>query len=356
MPHIELNKKKFEKTIDGKRTSLYFLKNANGMQAAITNYGGRLVGLLVPFANGDLTDVVLGFDNIDQYQTSTEPYFGAIIGRYGNRIANGQFTLDGKDYHLLKNNGPNTLHGGKKGFQDVVWDATLIGDHVLELTYLSKDMEEGFPGNLSVKVTYTLTNDNQLKIEYEATTDKKTVISLTNHSFFNLDGEHNRRTINNHLLTIYADHYLPVNSNMIPTGETASVINTPFDFTKAVLIGKDIDTDDDQIRNSNGYDHTFVLNEDKENSLKLAAVVTGENDITMEVLTEEPGMQLYTGNFLQSKNSLRGGGKDDFRTALCLETQHFPDSPNHPDFPTTVLQPGDIYRTSSVYRFPKKYF
>lgn len=354
MPNIGLDKKKFEKVIDGKRTSLYFLKNSSGMQAAITNYGGRLVSLLVPSANGNLVDVVLGFDNVEQYQTSTEPYFGAIIGRYGNRIANGQFTLDGKVYTLLKNNGPNSLHGGKKGFQDVVWDAHLIDDHSLELFYSSPDMEEGFPGNLSVKVIYTLTNDSQLKIHYEATTDKKTVINLTNHAFFNLDGEDNRGTIHNHQLTIFADHYLPVNNNMIPTGEIASVANTPFDFRKPVLIGKGINADDDQIRNGNGYDHTFVLNEDQENSLKLAAIATGENGITMEVLTEEPGVQLYTSNFLQSKNILRGGGKDNFRSAFCLETQHFPDSPNQPGFPTTVLEPGEIYRTSSVYRFPNK--
>ena len=258
MPDIGLDKKKFEKTIDGKRTSLYFLKNHTGMQVAITSYGARLVSLLVPLPNGNLIDVVLGFDNIDQYQTSTEPYFGAIIGRYGNRIANGRFTLDGKVYHLLKNNGPNSLHGGKKGFQDVVWDAKSIGDSILELTYLSEDMEEGFPGNLSVKVTYSLTNDNQLKIDYEATTDKKTVVNLTNHAFFNLNGEHNRGTIHNHVLTIKADHYLPVNANMIPTGEVASVIDTPFDFRKPVLIGKGINADHDQIRNGNGYDHNFV--------------------------------------------------------------------------------------------------
>lgn len=354
MPNIGPDNKKFEKTIDGKQTGLYFLKNQNGMHAAITNYGARLVSLLVPSPNDDLIDVVLGFDNIGQYQTSTEPFFGATIGRYGNRIANGQFTLDGRVYNLLRNNGPNSLHGGKKGFQDVVWDAKSISDSILELTYLSEDMEEGFPGNLNVKVTYSLTNDNQLKIDYEATTDKKTVVNLTNHAFFNLNGEHNRGTIHNHVLTIYADHYLPVNANMIPTGEIASVTNTPFDFRKPVLIGKGIDADDDQIRNGNGYDHTFVLNNHEENVLKVAAVVTGENGIVMEVLTEEPGVQLYTSNFLQSKNILRGGGKDDFRTALCLETQHFPDSPNQPDFPTTVLEPGEIYKTSSVYRFPTK--
>ncbi len=354
MSGIGLDKKKFEQTIDGKKTGLYLLKNQAGMQAAITNYGGRLVSLLVPSANGNLVDVVLGFDNVEQYQTSTEPYFGAIIGRYGNRIANAKFTLDDKVYTLYKNNGENTLHGGKKGFEDVVWDAHLIDDQVLELTYLSKDMEEGFPGNLSVKVTYTLTNDNQLKIDYEATTDKTTIVNLTNHAFFNLDGEDNRGTIHNHRLTIFADHYLPVNNNMIPTGEIASVTNTPFDFRKPAMIGKGINADDNQIKNGKGYDHTFVLNEDEENGLKLAAVVTRENGITMEVLTEEPGIQLYTGNFLQSKNTLRGGGKDDFRSAFCLETQHFPDSPNQPGFPTTALGPGEIYRTRTVYRFAIK--
>lgn len=354
MSGIGLDKKKFEQTIDGKKTGLYLLKNQAGMQAAITNYGGRLVSLLVPSANGNLVDVVLGFDNVEQYQTSTEPYFGAIIGRYGNRIANAKFTLDDKVYTLYKNNGENTLHGGKKGFEDVVWDAHLIDDQVLELTYLSKDMEEGFPGNLSVKVIYTLTNDNQLKIGYEATTDKTTIVNLTNHAFFNLDGEDNRSTINNHQLTIYADHYLPVNNNMIPTGEIAPVSNTPFDFRKSILIGGGIDADDEQIRNGNGYDHNFVLNDHEKDSLKVAAIVRSENGITMEVLTEEPGIQLYTGNFLQSKNTLRGGGKDDFRSAFCLETQHFPDSPNQPGFPTTALGLGEVYRTKTVYRFTIK--
>ncbi|MEO6948622.1 MAG: aldose epimerase family protein [Ginsengibacter sp.] len=351
MTHPFLENSKFEKIIDGKQTGLYFLKNHSGMQVAMTNYGARIVSLLVPSPGGELIDVVLGFDSIDQYLNSTQPYFGATIGRYGNRIADGQFTLDGKVYNLLKNNGPNSLHGGKKGFQDVVWDAKLIGDSTLELSYLSEDMEEGFPGNLRVKVTFLLTEDNQLKIDYEATTDKKTVLNLTNHAFFNLDGERNWTTIHNHLLTINADRYLPVNSDMIPTGEIASVTDTPFDFRTPVSIGKYIDAVHDQIKNGNGYDHTFVLNGSK-NSLKLAATVRGERGVIMEVFTQEPGVQFYSGNFLQSKNILRGGDQDNFRIAFCLETQHFPDSPNQPDFPTTVLEPGEIYRTSSIYGFP----
>jgi aldose 1-epimerase len=346
-----LDTKNFETTIDGKRTDLYVLKNNKGMQAAITNYGGRLVSLLVPDNNGKLTDVVVGFDSVQQYQASTEPYFGATIGRYGNRIAKGKFTLDGKEYTLYKNNGPNTLHGGKKGFQYVVWDAKQIDDSILELTYLSKNMEEGYPGNLNVKVTYTLTNNNELKLDYQATTDKKTVVNLTNHAFFNLNGL-GSGTINNHLLMINADNFIPVDSTLIPVGKIEPVSNTPFDFRKPTIIGKGLDANNAQIKNGNGYDHTFVLNVDKGAGLNTAATVTGDKTgIVMEVLTQEPGMQFYGGNFMQSKNTIRGGGKDDFRTAFCLETQHFPDSPNQPSFPTTVLEPGEIYKTSSVYRF-----
>jgi aldose 1-epimerase len=346
-----LDKKNFRTTIDGKPTGLYILKNNNGVQAAITNYGGRLVSLLVPAKNGKLTNVVVGFDNIQQYQTSTEPYFGAIIGRYGNRIANGKFILDGKEYLLYKNNGTNTLHGGKKGFQYVVWDAKRIGNSILELTYLSKNMEEGYPGNLKVKVTYRLTNNNELKIDYQASTDKKTVVNLSNHAFFNLD-EQGSGTINKHLLMINADNYTPVNSTLIPVGKIEPVSGTPFDFRKPTLIGKGLDENNAQIKNGKGYDHNFVLNVNEETDLNTAAIVTGERTgIVMEVLTEEPGVQFYGGNFIQSKNTIRGGGKDDFRTAFCLETQHFPDSPNQPSFPGTVLRPGEIYKTSTVFRF-----
>ena len=346
-----LDKKNFGATIDGKRTYLYVLKNNKGMQAAITNYGGRLVSLLVPAKNGKLMDVVVGFDSIQQYQTSTEPYFGAIIGRYGNRIANGKFILDGKEYMLYKNNGTNTLHGGKKGFQYAVWDAKQMDDSILELTYLSKNMEEGYPGNLNVKVTYSLTNNNELKLAYQATTDKKTVVNLSSHAFFNLNSQ-GSGTINKHLLMINANNYTPVDSTLIPIGKIETVSTTPFDFRKPTLIGKGLDENNAQIKNGKGYDHNFVLNKNGGAGLNTAAIVTGDKSgIVMEVFTEEPGIQFYGGNFMQSKNTIRGGGKDDFRTAFCLETQHFPDSPNQPSFPITVLEPGKIYKTSTVYRF-----
>jgi aldose 1-epimerase len=344
----------FKATIDGKATSFYVLKNKNNMQAAITNYGGRLVSLLVPDANNQLVDVVAGFDSVLQYQASTEPYFGATIGRYGNRIAKGKFSLDGKQYTLFTNNGVNTLHGGKIGFQYVVWDAQQTSDTSLELTYLSKDMEEGYPGNLSVKVIYSLTADNSLQIDYEATTDKKTVVNLTNHAFFNLNGE-GSGTINNHTLMINADHYTPVDSTLIPTGAIAIVENTAFDFRKPVTIGARIDANEEQLKNGKGYDHNFVLDKSKPNGLNHAATVTGDQTkITMDVYTLEPGLQFYGGNFMQSKNTMKGGKKDEFRTAFCLETQHFPDSPNQPSFPSTVLEPGKQYKTTSVYTFTVK--
>jgi aldose 1-epimerase len=341
----------YQQTIDGKSTDLYVLKNKNNMQAAITNYGGRLVSLLVPDEKNNLVDVVIGFDSVQQYVNSTEPYFGATIGRYGNRIAKGKFKLDGKEYTLFTNNGVNTLHGGKKGFQAVVWDAKQIGETALELTYVSKDMEEGFPGNLSIKVTYTLTNDNELKLDYEATTDKKTVVNLTNHAFFNLNGQ-GTGTINNHSLTINADKYTPVDSTLIPLGKNEPVENTPFDFRKPATIGSRIEVKDAQLKNGSGYDHNYVLNANKENGLNHAAtIVADKTGIVMDVYTQEPGLQFYGGNFMQSKNSMKGGVKDDFRTAFCLETQHFPDSPNQPSFPSTVLEPGKVYKTTSVYKF-----
>ena len=344
----------FQQTIDNKKTDLYILKNSNGMQAAVTNFGGRLVSLLVPDKDGKLTDVVIGFDSVLQYQASTEPYFGATIGRYGNRIAKGKFTLDGKQYSLATNNGTNSLHGGKKGFQYVIWDAKQMGDSVLELTYLAKDMEEGYPGNLQVKVTYSLTNENELKLDYEATTDKKTVVNLTNHAFFNLNGQ-GSGTINNHEMMINADSYTPVDSSLIPTGKNEPVANTPFDFRLPTMIGKNVDADNTQIKNGEGYDHNFVLNANKGTGLNTAAMVTGDKTgIVMEVLTQEPGIQFYGGNFMHSKNKMKDGGMDDFRTAFCLETQHFPDSPNQPAFPSTILEPGKTYKTSSVYRFSTK--
>jgi aldose 1-epimerase len=343
------DRKDFQDSIDGKKTDLYILKNTAGMTAAITNYGGRLVSLLVPDKNGKLTDVVVGFSSVQDYINSTEPYFGATIGRVGNRIAKGKFSLDGKQYTLFTNNGPNTLHGGKKGFQAVVWDATQPNDSTLALHYLSKDMEEGFPGNLDVKVTYSLTADNGFKCEYKATTDEKTVVNLTNHAFFNLNGE-GSGTINNHILQINANRYTPVDSTLIPTGKIEPVAGTPFDFTKPTTIGARIEENNEQLKYGKGYDHNFVLN--PHSGMKHAATVRGDQSgIQMDVYTEEPGLQFYGGNFMQSKNTFKSGKKDDFRTAFCLETQHFPDAPNQPSFPGIVLEPGKTYHTISVYKF-----
>jgi len=347
------DKKLFQDSINGKLTDLYILKNKNGMTAAITNYGGRLVGLWVPDNSGRLIDVVVGLGSVQDYIKSTEPYFGATIGRYGNRIAKGKFSIDGKEYTLFTNNGPSSLHGGKNGFQYVVWDATQPNDSTLELFYLSKDMEEGYPGNLNAKVTYTITNNNEVKIDYKATTDKKTIVNLTNHAFFNLNGE-GSGTINNHVLQINADRYTPVDSTLIPIGTNELVTGTPFDFRNAVTIGLRVEEQNEQLTNGDGYDHNYVLS-DKTSGFKTAAMVTGDKSgILMTVTTQEPGLQFYGGNFMQSKNTFKGGSKDDFRTAFCLEAQHFPDSPNQPAFPSTILEPGKTYQTSSVYRFSVK--
>jgi len=342
----------FEKTVDGKQTHLFVLKNKNGMEAAITNYGGRLVTLLVPDSAGKMIDVSVGMGSVDDYVKSSERYYGATIGRYGNRIAKGHFTLEGKQYTLATNNAPNSLHGGKKGYQDVVWDAKKVNDQTLELTYLSKDMEEGYPGNLKIKVTYSLTDDNGFKCSYEATTDKTTVVNLTNHAYFNLNGE-GSGTILNHLVQIKADNYTPVDSTLIPTGKIESVKGTPFDFTTATTIGARIDDANEQLKNGKGYDHNFVLN--KHTMADPIAIVKGDKTgIVMEIYTEEPGMQFYSGNFMQAKNIMKYGDKDDFRSAFAMETQHYPDSPNQPQFPSTVLKPGQVYKTESFYKFKTK--
>jgi aldose 1-epimerase len=339
----------FGKIIDGKPVHLFTLTNKQGAKAMITNYGGRLVSLFMPDKSGKLIDIVAGFSSVKGYQQSTEPYFGATIGRYGNRIAKGKFTLDGKSYQLFINNGSNTLHGGKKGYQDVVWEARQADHETLELSYLSKDMEEGFPGNLAIKVIYTLTDDNALKISYEAKTDKNTVVNLTNHAFFNLNGE-DSGTILNHRLQIKADLYTPIDSTFIPTGKLAAVKGTPFDFTRPVSIGAGINTANEQLKNGKGYDHNYVLN--AHIATEPVAVITGDKSkIEMSIYTDQPGLQFYSGNFMLGKNTMKGGHKDDFRTAFALETQHFPDSPNQPSFPSTVLKPGETYRSASVYKF-----
>lgn len=344
----------FGKLADSTEAQQYTLTNRHGLKAVFTNYGGRMVSLLVPDKNGKLTDVVVGLADAAAYEKATEPYFGATIGRFGNRIANGKFTLDGKEYTLATNNGPNTLHGGKKGFQYVMWQANQVNNQTLELTYTSPDGEENFPGDLNVKVTYTLTDDNELKMDYEATTNKKTVVNLTNHAFFNLNGE-GSGTILNHVLQINADKYTPVDATLIPTGKIEPVAGTPFDFRQPKTIGQDIEAINEQLKNGGGYDHSFVLNKNQGTGLNMAAQVKGDKSgIIMDVLTEEPALQFYSGNFMQSKNTFKGGAKDDFRTAFCLETQHYPDSPNQPTFPSTVLEPGQTYKTTSVYKFVNK--
>lgn len=330
---------------------MYRLTNRNNLQAAFTHYGARLTGLWIPDKNGKMTDVVVGFDSVEEYVNSTERYFGATIGRFSNRIAKGTFTIDGKQYASSINNPPNTLHGGKMGFSEMLWDAVMPDDHSIRFSRLSKDKEEGFPGNLSVKVTYTLTDDNALQMEYVATTDKKTVVNLTNHAFFNLNGE-GGGAINNHILQINADSYTPVDANLIPTGKIEAVAGTPFDFRQPQTIGARIDQVNEQLKNARGYDHNWVLNIDNPGAMSIAAVALGDQSgIVLEVLTQEPGLQFYSGNFMQSKNTFKSGAKDDYRTAFCLETQHFPDAPNQPAFPSTLLEPGREYRTKSAYKF-----
>ena len=343
----------FKSTLDGKQTALYLLKNKNGMEATFTNYGGRLVSLNVPDSAGKFVDVVVGFKSLNDYINSTEPYFGATIGRFGNRIAKGKFVLDGKTYTLFANNGINTLHGGKKGFQYVVWDANQPNPQTLVLTYKAKDMEEGFPGNMDIKVTYALTDDNELKMDYEATTDKKTIVNLTNHAFFNLNGE-GSGTILKHNVEIFANEYTPVDSTLIPIGKIATVSGTPFDFRKPTTIGERIESKNEQLTFGKGYDHNYVLNKTKGLGMYHAATVKGDlSGIVMDIYTQEPGLQFYSGNFMQSKNTFKTGSKDDFRTAFAMETQHFPDAPNQPTFPSTVLEPGKTYKTSSIYKFSK---
>jgi len=345
------DRKNFQSTINGKQTDLYVLKNGSGMTAAITNYGGRLVSLLVPDKGGAMKDVILGFDNVNDYTTGGDTYFGATIGRYGNRIAKGKFSIDGQAYTLATNNAPNSLHGGNVGFSRVVWDGKQLNDSTLQLTYLSKDMEEGFPGNLNATVTYSLTGDNGLQIQYEATTDKKTVVNLTNHAFFNLNGI-GSGTILQHQLQINADRFTPVDSTLIPTGKLQPVDGTPFDFRILTPIGARINEDNQQLKNGKGYDHNFVWNG---SGMREAAMAVGDQSgIVMQVYTIEPGLQFYSGNFMQGQHTLLGGSKDEYRTAFCLETQHFPDSPNQPEFPTTLLEPGKTYKTTSVYKFSAK--
>ncbi len=348
----EISERGFGSLPSGEEIDLYTLRNSKGLEAAITNYGGRIVSLKTPDRNGDFGDVVLGFDNLQGY-LQKNPYFGAIVGRYANRIANGEFTLDGITYKLARNNGPNALHGGVKGFDKVAWNARKISIGAgpgLELKYLSKDGEEGYPGNLSVTIRYALTDDNELKIFYEATTDQDTVLNLTNHSYFDLSGKAAGDILDNRV-TIYADKFTPIDANLIPTGELRSVQGTPFDFRKPMAIGARIDEKDPQLEYAKGYDHNFVLNRTREEPSLAAQVTDPKSGRVVEVLTTQPGLQFYTGNHLDGTVRGKAGKVYGFRSAFCLETQHFPNSPNEPSFPSTELKPGQRYHEITIFKF-----
>ena len=348
-------KQPYGKTSDGQDVDEYTLTNSNGMEVKLITYGGILTSIRVPDRNGVMANVTQGFDNLADYETNNAPFFGALIGRFGNRIAKGKFTLKGKEYTLATNDGPNSLHGGLKGFDKVVWDAEEITENGAEgvlLSYTSPDGEEGYPGNLDVKVRYLLSDANELRIEYHALTDATTIVNLTNHAYFNLQGD-GSGTIYDHMLMIDADAYTPVDATLIPTGELAPVEGTPFDFRVPKPVGSTLRLNHEQILRAQGYDHNFVLNRDAgDTSLKLAArmyePVSGR---MMEVLTTEPGIQFYSGNFLDA--TLRGSSGRLYRQSdgFALETQHFPDSPNQAHFPSTVLEPGDSYETTTIYKF-----
>lgn len=353
-PALSITTSDYSQAAEGP-AQLFTLKNKNGMEVDITNYGGAITRLLAPGKDGQLADIVLGFDKLEDYQKD-HPYFGAIIGRYGNRIAKGKFSIDGHDYTLAANNGANALHGGPMGFHKRLWQAKEIqreGYVGLELSRLSPDMEEGYPGNLQATVRYLLNNDNELHIEYEATADKPTVVNLTNHSYFNMKGAGNGDILG-HELMINASAFTPVDSTLIPTGELRPVEGTPFDFRTPTAIGERVNADDEQIRFGLGYDHNFVLDRKGEGLELAASVYEPTTGRFMEVLTTEPGLQFYCGNFLDGSNVGKGGVPYAYRTGFCLETQHYPDSPNQAAFPSTVLRPGEKYETRTVYRFSAK--
>ncbi len=332
---------------------VFTLTNSKGNKIKVTNYGAKIMSIIVPDKTGNKNNVVLGYDSAEEYLDG-DPYFGAAIGRYANRIAEGKFDLDDKTYELPKNDNQNHLHGGPGGFNNVIWEAKKIkhnDSEALELSYLSKDGEEGYPGNMEITMVYTWTDDNELRIEYTATTDKKTIINLTHHSFFNLkDG--GKSKITEHEMSINADNFLPVDSSLIPTGEIRSVKDTPMDFTKPKKIGADINADYDQLKKGKGYDHNWVLNKPEQGKMTLAAKVKElETGRIMVVYTTEPGLQFYSGNFLDGEEEGRNDIKYKHRTAFCLEAQHFPDSPNQPEFPSTVLRPGEKYKQTTIYKF-----
>ena len=346
-----LEKNNFQTEIEGKKTDLYQLKNKK-IEVYITNYGARIVSLLSPDSMGTMGDVVLGFKSIADYQEAKTPYHGCLIGRYGNRIGKGKFKLNGVTYELPINNNENHLHGGPDGFHNQVWDVIAVNQNSIVMTYMSKDGEMGYPGNLTVEVTYAISG-NELSIAYKANTDKATPVNLTNHAFFNLAGEA-RGSVNDHLLMINASHFTPVDKGLIPLGEIQSVEDSPFDFRRAKTIGRDLNQQDSdiQISRGGGYDHNFVLDKESEGSMTLAArVVDPKSGRQMDVFTEEPGIQFYGGNFMDGSDVGKYGTKFEYRASFALETQHYPDSPNQPKFPSTILNPGETYHTKSIYKF-----
>ena len=358
-PSPVITVKSFGALSDGRPTQLFTLKNASGFQADISDYGGTVVRLLTPDRHGKLDDIVLGLHDAAEYRAKS-PFFGALIGRYGNRIAHGKFTLDGQTYSLPLNDHPGDipccLHGGTIGFDKVIWQGRPMivdGNPTLVLTYVSPDGDQGFPGELTTEVTYTLTPQNELRIDYKATTTKPTTVNLTNHMYFNLQGEGNG-TVLDQVLTIHASHTTPVDAGLIPTGQIAPVAGTPLDFTTPHVIGERIGADNEQLKFAGGYDHNWVL-DNQSGKIALAATVSDpKTGRFMEVLTDQPGVQFYTGNFLDGTITGIGGKKYVKRGALCLETQHYPDSPNHPEFPNTILRPGETYRSTTIYRFSAK--
>ena len=350
--YIPIMSENFQMTHEGKPVDLFTLKNNQGMMVQITNYGGKIVSIIVPDKNGVLEDVCLGYESAQEYINGIAS-LGATMGRVTNRIANAQFTLNDSTYHLAKNNGEHTIHGGAKGFRYMVWDGRQLDDQSVELSYFSKDGEEGFPGNLTLKVLFSVTNQNELKLTYHATTDKTTVINFTNHAFFNLSGA-GKGDILDHQLIVNAKKYTPVDEDAIPTGEILALDGTPLDFEELTRIGDRIDSDFEQMKFVGGYDHNYVINKDK-NDLTLAALLFDPSSgRVMEVKTTEPAIQVYTANSLTGRDIGKGGKSYGKWSSICLETQHFPDSPNHPNFPSTVLEPGDDYVSTTIYKFSTK--
>ena len=351
MPIMKIEKIQFGKTIDGIDVEQYIMSNNKGMEISIIDYGGIITSWTAADKKGDYKDIVLGFNTLAEYEAET-PYFGALIGRYSNRIAEGKFNLEGQEYTLAVNNGVNHIHGGLKGFDKVVWDAkTILNDSTvsLELSYLSKDMEEGYPGNLKAKVTYTLNNEDELSVIYEATTDKPTIVNLTQHSYFNLTADFNQDILG-HEIVINANSYLPVDDTLIPTGEFREVNKTPFDFRKSKAIGKQINDENAQLEIGNGYDHCWVLNDQDKGLRFVASAYEAVSGRLLEVYSDKPGIQFYTGNFLDGTLPTKSKGTYQIRTGFCLETQHYPNSPNQDNFPSVILNPGNKYKSKTVFR------